>query len=123
MKLLLFDDDTSCTEVMSHFFAAHGYELEVASELEQAETLLSIGSFDAVITDLAVPDFTRTGGLRLLEFIRDRGIETRVIILTANEAPDIREKALRLGAEQYIVKPVSLERVAEFLRDGVPHAV
>lgn len=122
MKLLLFDEDTSCTEVMAHFFAAHGHEVEVASELEHAETLLLTDAFDAVVTDLARPHFRRAGGLRLLELIRERRIDTRAIVLTADESPDLRAKALRLGADHYLVKPISLERLAELLRKPVPHA-
>ena len=115
MKLLILDDDPSCSEAMSQYFAARGYDLEVASELEQAEALLSNGSFDVVITDLRLSHFQQAEGLLLLGFIRERALSTRVMVVTAYDMDDIRNEAYRLGAERYFVKPVLLERVAAAL--------
>ena len=119
MKLLIIDDDASCTEAMSQYFAALGYNLEVASELEEAQMLLSHRSFDAVITDIRLSNLQQSEGLSLLGFIRDRALQTRVVVVTAYDLRDIREEAVRLGAEHFFVKPVSLDRVASLLAGGV----
>lgn len=119
MKLLILDDDPSLTNAMSQYFTARGYDLEIASELEQAEALLSNGSFDAVITDVRLSNLQQAEGLLLLGFIRERALATRVMVVTAYDISDIREEAMRLGAEQFFVKPVSLERVAALLAAGV----
>lgn len=122
MKLLILDDDSSCTAAMSQYFTARGYELEVAAELEQAEALLLNGSFDAVITDLRLTNLQQAEGLLLLGFIRERALRTRVMVVTAYDISDIRDEAMRLGAEHYFVKPVSLDRVAALLDRGVRNA-
>jgi DNA-binding NtrC family response regulator len=122
MKLLILDDDPSITKAMSQYFTARGYELEVASELEQAEALLSNGSFDAVITDIRLSNLQQAEGLLLLGFIRERALATRALVVTAYDISDIRNEALRLGAEHFFVKPVSLERVAALLDRGVRDA-
>ena len=119
MKLLIIDDDPSCTEAMSQYFVARGYDLEVASELEEAQMLLSHRSFDAVITDIRLSNLQQSEGLSLLGFIRDRAAQTRVVVVTAYDLRDIREEAMRLGAEHFFVKPVSLDRVASLLAGGV----
>ena len=122
MKLLILDDDPSCTSAMSQYFAARGYDLEVASELEQAEALLLNGSFDAVITDVRLSNLQQAEGLMLLGFIRERALTTRVMVVTAYDVNTIRDEAMRLGAEHFFVKPVSLERVAALLDGGVRNA-
>ena len=122
MKLLILDDDPSCTSAMSQYFAARGYDLEVASELEQAEALLLNGSFDAVITDVRLSNLQQAEGLLLLGFIRERALTTRVMVVTAYDVNTIRDEAMRLGAEHFFVKPVSLERVAALLDGGVRNA-
>lgn len=122
MKLLILDDDPSCTAAMSQYFTARGYDLEVASELEQAEALLLNGSFDAVLTDLRLSNLQQAEGLLLLGFIRERSLPTRVMVVTAYDISDIREEAMRLGAEQYLIKPVSLDRVAALLDRGLRNA-
>ena len=122
MKLLILDDDDSLTRAMAQYFCARGYELEVASELEQAEALLSNGSFDAVITDVRLSNLQQAEGLMLLGFIQERALATRVMVVTAYDVAEIRAEAMRLGAEHFFVKPVSLDRVAALLDRGVRHA-
>ena len=118
MKLLILDDDRVCLEVMAHYFTAQGFDLQVASELDHAEVLLSGGRFDAVITDVRLSTLHPAEGLLLLDFIRERAPDTRVVVVTAYDNKDIREEAKRRGAEHFFVKPVPLERVAALLALG-----
>ena len=100
---------------MGQYFETRGYELALASELEQAEALLSNDAFDAVITDVRLTNLQQAEGLLLLGFIRERAVNTRVLVMTAYEGIDVREEAFRLGAEHFFVKPVSLEHMAAVL--------
>jgi DNA-binding response OmpR family regulator len=118
MKLLILDDDPSCTAAMAQYFAARGYDLEVADELEQAEALLLNGQFDAVITDVRLSNLQQAEGLLLLGFIREKALPARVMVVTAYDLDEIRNEAMRMGAEHYFVKPVPLDRVAALLDGG-----
>lgn len=107
---------------MSHYFAVRGYDLEVASELEQAEALLLNGCFDAIITDIRLSSVQQAEGLLLLGFVRDLAVKTRVMVVTAYDVAEIRQEAFRLGAEQFFVKPVPLDQIAAALDGGARSA-
>jgi DNA-binding response OmpR family regulator len=122
MKILILDDDPTCASAMSHYFAVRGYDLEVASELEQAEALLLNGCFDAIITDIRLSSVQQAEGLLLLGFVRDLAVKTRVMVVTAYDVAEIRQEAFRLGAEQFFVKPVPLDQIAAALDGGARSA-
>ena len=103
---------------MSQYFSLRGYDLEVASELEQAEALLLNGTFDAIITDVRLSNFQQAEGLMLLGFVRELAFKTRVLVVTAYDVDEIRQEAFRLGAEQFFVKPVALDQIAAVLDAG-----
>jgi DNA-binding NtrC family response regulator len=111
-KILFVDDETTLLFAAQQYLTGVGFEVECASELEEAQALLSSVSFDVVITDIRLTPLQGAEGLHVLDFIRDRGISTLVIVLTAHATTDIECEARRLGAEVIFYKPMPLPELA-----------
>ncbi len=111
-KLLIVDDDLSLREFLTLFLRREGYEVEVAANGQRALELLTEQPFDLVLTDLRMP---RMGGLELLDAIRERAIQTQVVVMTAYSTTDTALEAMRKGAYDYIVKPFQLAEVKVIL--------
>lgn len=107
-KLLIVDDDLSLRQFLTIFLRKEGHEIDVASNGERALETLESQSFDVVLTDLRMP---RMGGLDLLSEMRERGINSQVIVMTAFSTTETALEAMRRGAYDYIVKPFQLDSV------------
>ncbi len=68
----------------------------------------SRGEYDVIVLDLRLPGMN---GVEVLRTLRDRGIDTPVLVLTAQDAVDSKVQALRTGADDYVTKPFSLEEL------------
>jgi len=79
------------------------YDVTAASNGEEARQLLTARSYDLVITDQRMPGMS---GIRLLEWIRENSSETPVVVLTAHGSIDSAVEAIKLGAEDYLQKPL-----------------
>jgi DNA-binding response OmpR family regulator len=105
MKLLLVDDDPKFRGFMLRGLEESGLEVETAESGERASELLEAGgtgAFDLLLLDVMLPKST---GWDVLERLRRRGDPTPVIFLTARSAVEERVKGLRLGADDYVIKP------------------
>lgn len=111
-KLLIVDDDLSLREFLTLFLKREGYTVEVAANGERALEFLEAEPFDLVLTDMRMP---RMGGLDLLDAIRERKIQTQVVVMTAYSTTDTALDAMRKGAYDYIVKPFKLDEVKVIL--------
>ncbi|MCU0550631.1 MAG: response regulator transcription factor [Leptolyngbya sp. Prado105] len=110
-RILLVDDDPSCTALLTEFFEIQGYEIEVAENGEKAIEVLSEDPPDLIVTDVIMP---RMDGFALLEEVRSN-IETNwipLIFLTAKSLSNDRIQALSSGANAYIVKPFRLNELS-----------
>ena len=111
-RILFVDDETTLLFAAQQYLTDVGFEVECACELEEAQALLSNLSFDVVITDIRLTSLQGAEGLHVLDFIRDRGIAVRVIVMTAHATNDIEREARRLGAEVIFYKPIPLPELA-----------
>jgi len=107
-SVLVVDDEPTITEVVSRYLERAGYETRVAGDGPLALELAGAERPDLVVLDLMLPGMD---GLEVLRRLRqpaaggDRGIS--VILLTAKGEPTDRVIGLRLGADDYVVKPFS----------------
>jgi two-component system copper resistance phosphate regulon response regulator CusR len=103
LKLLLVDDDPKFRRYMQRGLEESGLDCQVAEDGEQARRLLEGGaSFDLVLLDVMLPG---SSGWEVLERLRAGGDRTPVIFLTARHSVEERVKGLRLGADDYVIKP------------------
>ena len=104
-KVLVVDDEPTIAEVLSRYLERAGYETRVASSGEEALAQSARDRPDLVVLDLMLPG---VDGLEVMRRLRqqDRG-RTAIILLTARGEESDRIVGLRLGADDYVVKPFS----------------
>jgi DNA-binding response OmpR family regulator len=109
MRVLIVDDDPSLRSVIARGLAKSGMECTAASSAEEAERALAEGpGYDVMLLDVVMPG---RSGFELLESLRARGDDTSIIFLTGQQAVGERIRGLRLGADDYVVKPFELSEL------------
>jgi DNA-binding NtrC family response regulator len=116
-RLLVVDDEESICFSMSEYFSLHGYRVDTARELEEAEKLIESTEYRVVIQDLRLTTTTRNpDGLDIIKMIRDHNLQTRIVILTAYGTAEIEDEARRRGADAFLRKPKPLSQVAQVVQ-------
>ncbi|MCE4536549.1 response regulator transcription factor [Pelomonas sp. P7] len=113
MRILLVEDDTTLSQVVSRSLADQGHHVDLAVTAEQARWLWRMQELDAVLLDLNLPDGS---GLAVLRDARARGDRTPVLVLTARNRTEERIAGLDAGADDYLGKPFDLAEVEARLR-------
>ncbi|MGH9666483.1 MAG: response regulator transcription factor [Bryobacteraceae bacterium] len=116
-RILLIEDEPGLVLTISDLLSVEGYEVESAADGE-AGLGRALGSrFDAVILDVMLPKKT---GFEICRELRERGIDTGILMLTAKTQVVDRVVGLKLGADDYLIKPFDpaelLARVEALLR-------
>jgi two-component system, NtrC family, response regulator AtoC len=107
--ILLVEDERTLARAMKAFLAEYGYETEVATDVEQALELLGRVSPDVVFTDVRLPGALT--GIDLLRRVREIDPNIPVIVMTAFGSIEGAVEAVKLGAFDYLKKPVDLEEL------------
>ena len=107
--LLFVDDDDEIRKRATQFFDDAGYEVASASRGEEAVELIGQRSFQVAILDLAMPGMS---GIEVLEKIRQVCPETEVIMLTGQGTIETAVQAMKLGAHDFLTKPVRFKHLA-----------
>ena len=107
-KLLLVDDDPNFRDLTARNFLRRGYSVEEADCGEAALAKLESFNFDVVILDVSMPGMT---GIEVLEKINDSAADTEVIMLTGETMVKTAVDAMKLGAIDYLTKPVEMDEL------------
>ena len=99
-KILIVDDEAAIADLIQLTLTQAGHECETAMSGNEAADKLEKGRYDLVLLDVMLPQIS---GFELMEYLAPTG--TPVIFLTAKGALADRVRGLRLGADDYIVKP------------------
>lgn len=97
--------------------ADEGYTVQVCWTGEEARALLGQYQFDLILADIRMPRIT---GLELLQEVRARCAETKVILMTAYASVDTAVEALRGQADDFLVKPFALTELCQRVREALP---
>jgi len=108
VKLLVVEDDRVVGQYIRRGLEEAGYHADLVDDGLEALRLISGGLYELVVLDLRLPGMT---GLEVLRTIRDRGITTPILVLTAQDAVGHKVEALRAGADDYVTKPFAFEEV------------
>ena len=121
MRILVVEDERKLAQVLAKGLQADHYDVVVAETGEDGFFHANSEVFDVLILDLMLP---RRNGLEILQTLRQRGLQTPVLILTARDGIEDRVLGLDLGADDYLVKPFAfpelLARIRALLRRGRP---
>jgi DNA-binding response OmpR family regulator len=124
VRVLVVEDERKLSQILASALHAEHYDVVIASTGEDGFSRANAEVFDLVVLDLMLPG---RGGLEILQMLRQRHIETPVLILTARDGVDDRVLGLDRGADDYLVKPFALPellaRVRALLRRGRPSDV
>lgn len=117
-RLLVVDDELAQREALRRFLARSGFEVDAVESAEQAVERLALGGYALLITDLRLPEMD---GLALVRHVRERDPEIGVLLITAFASVESAVEALRLGAQDYLLKPLILEEVERKVRTLLSH--
>ncbi|MBE9536836.1 MAG: sigma 54-interacting transcriptional regulator [Proteobacteria bacterium] len=107
-KILVVDDEKVLRYTFEEFLKEEGYEVVCAEDYKEALEKLENADFDLIFTDIVMGGET---GIDLLRDIRKKGINSPVVIITGRPDIDTATEAVRLGAFDYISKPVDQHKL------------
>jgi DNA-binding NtrC family response regulator len=118
-KLLMVDDDVAVTNhLMVFLMQTELYEPTVTNDSRDVAGLLDMERFDVILLDMDMPNIT---GMDILKHMKEHGITTPVIILTGVNDAELAVKSLKLGAYDYITKPVDNDYLLDVLDKAIQH--
>lgn len=115
-RLLIVDDEESICFSMSEYFSLHGYKVDTAREIEEAEKLLEATEYKVVIQDLRLSLKHDSDGLDMIRLVREQNPTARIIVLTAYGSAEMEDEARRCGADAFLRKPKPLSQVAQVVQ-------
>ena len=113
MRVLIVEDDIPLASALRRGLRAEGMVADVAVKGEDALWMVASAEFDAVVLDVMLPGID---GFETCRRLRDDGVWTPIIMLTARDSVDDRVQGLDAGADDYLVKPFSLAELLARLR-------
>jgi two-component system copper resistance phosphate regulon response regulator CusR len=108
MKILVVEDDKTVGQYVQRGLTEAGFHADLVGDGAEGLRLSTGGHYDLLVLDLRLPALS---GLDVLRTLRDRGSGIAVLVLTAQDAVDFKVQALKMGADDYVTKPFSLEEL------------
>jgi len=119
--VLIVEDERKLRDVLATALQSEHYDVVASATGDEGFVRAQGDAFDLVVLDLMLPG---RSGLEILQALRQRRIDTPVLVLTARDGVDDRVFGLDLGADDYLVKPFALPellaRIRALLRRGRP---
>ncbi len=113
MRVLVVDDERGLTRALERGLAAEGFAVDVAHDGETGLTLATDVEYDAIVLDIMLP---RRNGYDVVTALRERGIWTPVLLLSAKDGEHDVADGLDVGADDYLTKPFSFVVLVARLR-------
>jgi two-component system response regulator AtoC len=111
-SILIIDDEKVILESLKMFLTEKGYHVETAASVAEGRERIERSGPEAIILDIRLPDGS---GLDLLRELKSSGREAPVIMITAFHDMDSTVKAIKLGATEYITKPIDVDELEKAL--------
>lgn len=109
MRILVVEDDDLLGDGIQKSLGHLGFTVDWMRDGRQGENAVTSEEYAAVVLDLGLP---QQDGLSLLKSVRNKGLHTPVLILTARDSKPDKLKGFGLGADDYVVKPIDMEELA-----------
>jgi two-component system OmpR family response regulator len=105
VKILVVEDDRTVGLYVHRGLTEARYTAELAADGREGLEKAVAGQWDLIVLDLRLPGMS---GLDVLRTLRDRGVATPVLVLTAQDSVEFKVDALRMGADDYVTKPFAM---------------
>lgn len=113
MRILVVEDELHLSEALSHILKKNNYTVDVSNDGESGLDNALTGIYDVIVLDIMLP---KMDGITILKTIRQEGIETPVILLTARGEISDKVKGLDSGADDYLSKPFNTDELLARIR-------
>src|SRR5829696_675727 len=110
-RILIVDDDRSIRRTLEKFLGGEGYDVSTAADAPSA--IASAGGADLMLLDLGLPGGS---GFDVLSALTGRDRRPEIIVVTARDDMQSTVKAIQLGAYEYVVKPVDIDRLGAVIK-------
>jgi DNA-binding NtrC family response regulator len=117
-RILVVEDEERTREFLREFLEVEGFDVETATDGQEAIETLESMEFDLVLTDMKMP---KADGLAVLEGIRRINPQTAAIVFTGYGTIDTAVKAVKLGAYDYITKPLKTDEISMVIQRALEH--
>ena len=117
-RIMIVDDEKSIRNTLQEFLKRDGYDVVAAENANIALELLQQQDFDALLTDIIMPRFS---GLALVDEIKNGNSNMQVIVMTGEPTVDTAIEAVRLGARDYLTKPIRKEELIRTVHQAVSY--
>ena len=108
MRILVVDDEKNIGEVIRLLFSHDGFEVETCLTGREGLAKMEKGLYDVVISDIRLPDIT---GIEILRWVQEHTPEIPVVLITAYASTSQAIEAMKIGAEDYIIKPFDINEL------------
>jgi two-component system, NtrC family, response regulator HydG len=115
-NILLVEDDLTYSRIVKAFLEKNGYQLTTTTKVKEAQIILGTKKIDLIIADFRLPDGT---GMELLQWSKINHPQSQVILITHYSDIRIAIKAMKLGAFEYITKPINPDELLATVRESL----
>ncbi len=115
-NVLVVDDEEVIRDVCRQILTREGYFVTTAASGREALHLVSENEYDAVVTDIMMPDMS---GLELLEVIKSTNLDVGTIVITGLGTFDMATQSDRLGAREFVVKPFTPDELSQAVQKAL----
>jgi len=113
MRVLLVEDDRSLADIVVAGMREQHLAVVVATSVQEGRERSELGDYDVIVLDVMLPDGS---GFDLCAWLRERGVATPILMLTARDAIDDRVLGLEAGADDYLTKPFAFRELVARVR-------
>ena len=113
MRILVVEDEKDLNRIITKTLTKSGYTVDSCLDGNEVEHYLAGAEYDAILMDVMLPG---KDGFTIVGQMRDRGVDTPVLFLTARDSVGDRVKGLDLGADDYLIKPFDFDELLARIR-------
>ena len=113
MRVLFIEDDRMNRRVVRDMLEVAGAGMDEAEDAERGLGMIGDNAYDVVLVDLRMPGMDGITAIGHIRARPDAKAEVPIIVVTADTAPDLRERCLAAGADEVIFKPVAMDELFE----------
>src|SRR5680860_1058703 len=108
MKILVTEDELQVLKMVTRRLSEEGYVVDTAEDGKVSLDLINTYKYDCIVLDIMLPSID---GLSIIQSVRAKKINTPILLLTAKSSVSDRVKGLEIGADDYLIKPFSLDEL------------